>query len=34
MDIEDYHGLYQVSGKGTWKRNPYVWVYKFNLVKI
>lgn len=23
----------KVSGKGTWERNPYVWVYEFELVK-
>lgn len=23
----------KVSGKGTWKRNPWVWVYEFELVK-
>lgn len=23
----------KVSGKGTWERNPYVWVYDFELVK-
>ena len=23
----------KVSGKGTWKSNPYVWVYDFELVK-
>lgn len=23
----------KVSGKGTWKRNPYVFVYEFELVK-
>lgn len=23
----------KVSGKGTWERNPYVWVYDFELIK-
>lgn len=23
----------QISGKGTWERNPWVWVYEFELVK-
>lgn len=23
----------RVSGKGTWERNPYIWVYDFELVK-
>ena len=27
------HLIEKVSGKGTWKSNPYVWVYEFELVK-
>ena len=27
------HLIDKVSGKGTWERNPYVWVYDFELVK-
>ena len=23
----------KVSGKGTWNKNPYVWVYEFKLIK-
>lgn len=23
----------KISGKGTWKRNPYVFVYEFELIK-
>ena len=31
---EAFAGLIdKVSGKGTWERNPYVWVYDFELVK-
>lgn len=27
------HLINKLSGKGTWDRNPYVWVYEFELVK-
>ena len=23
----------KISGRGTWERNPFVWVYEFKLVK-
>lgn len=34
----DYKGAYRflinkTSGKDTWEKNPYVWVYEFELVK-
>jgi hypothetical protein len=27
-------GVFLDRGKGTWERNPYVWVYEFKLLKI
>ena len=27
------HLIDNVSGKGTWESNPYVWVYDFELIK-